>query len=791
MQRQLSWFLGVFVLVAGIPSATVRAAEDPLVERVGKAIDSGKAYLLGLRREAAGNWEIGPAGIPYPGAQTSLVLLALLTAGMSPQDEVIQKGLDYLRTVQSDRTYAVALQTMAFAQAGYRSDLKHIQRNVDWLLSARQPSGWSYHKAMVDITDNSNTQYALLGLHEGLRAGAQVNPAVMEDLQKMVLRSQEANGGWKYRPQSQGISLNMTTAGLSNLMITGMDLALSRQKLDLDTGVAEDCGKYDENEPVARALALLGRHFPGRLSRGGDGREDPATLFAPAPFYGLYGIERVGRFTGQRYLGGHDWYEVGCRYLVSIQKANGSWQGGGDGALDGDPLIATSFVLLFLSKGRTPVLISKLAYGALDDHGWNNKRNDVRNLAEFCSRELFKNQPMAWQAFDVRGLVAATRESQKALASELLASPVVFLNGHTLHEMAGKEKNILKEYLENGGFLFAEACCGREDFDTKFRELMKEMFPGSELTPLPPEHDIWTASGKFAVPPPPRGHWPLLGLQHGCKWIVVYSPKPLAGYWEGNLNKEGRGRQAFQLGANVIAYATGLEAPRPRLTRVAIVEDDKKERIKRNYLKVAQLRHEGDWQPAPHAMRNLMAEIRRAGIDAMLEPTPVYPSAEKVLDYYLFYMHGRKRFEQTRRNLGPLHFRLTNGGLLLADACCGSKEFDASFRKFMEELWAEEKLKLEPIPPIDDLYSGELNGKRIDTVRCRREKAGGKGVEPEYREVRPALEGIKYKGRWVVIYSRYDLGCALERRASTDCLGHDYDSAVRLARAAVLYALNR
>jgi len=41
-----------------------------------------------------------------------------------------------------------------------------------------------------------------------------------------------------------------------------------------------------------------------------------------------------------------------------------------------------------------------------------------------------------------------------------------------------------------------------------------------------------------------------------------------------------------------------------------------------------------------------------------------------------------------------------------------------------------------------------------------------------------------------VIYSKYDLGCALEaKHPSPDCLGHDHESALRLASAAVLYAL--
>ena len=61
----------------------------------------------------------------------------------------------------------------------------------------------------------------------------------------------------------------------------------------------------------------------------------------------------------------------------------------------------------------------------------------------------------------------------------------------------------------------------------------------------------------------------------------------------------------------------------------------------------------------------------------------------------------------------------------------------------------------------------------------------------ELREVPPALEGIRYKNRWVVIYSRYDIGCALEKHQATDCLGHDHDSALKLGQAAVLYALKR
>jgi hypothetical protein len=92
---------------------------------------------------------------------------------------------------------------------------------------------------------------------------------------------------------------------------------------------------------------------------------------------------------------------MGCEYLVSIQKPDGSWEGDNHAQpFDHWPVVATSFSLLFLSKGRTPILVSKLAHGQGD--GWNNKRSDVRHLVDFASRELFKKRPLAWQVFDIR-----------------------------------------------------------------------------------------------------------------------------------------------------------------------------------------------------------------------------------------------------------------------------------------------------------------------------------------------------------------------------------------------------
>ncbi len=737
------------------------------------------AYLKREQREN-GNWlfKTQRAG---GGGGAALAMLALLTSGEPLTDGTVKKGLAYLRSVEPSETYQVSLQTMVFALAGQPEDKDRIQRNVNWLLKARNPAGWSYTSGGGGA-DNSNTQYALLALHEVLLAGATVDPAALKDMRDLFIRTQDNLGGWGYQPRKgDAARMTMTTAGLCNLLITGMDLEIGKQKLNAN-GSADNCGEYEENRPVAEALRWITARIPPQLTR-----DNFARTLAPHPMYCLYGLERAGRLTGQRYFGEHDWYRLGCLLLVDMQEIGGYWEDHANRALGGEPLIATSFALLFLAKGRTPVLISKLAHNDRNSLDWNRKRSDMRHLVDFCSKELFKRQPMAWQVFDVRQKEAGNKEEIRDLAAELLQSPIVFFNGHNFAPR-DKEEEILKEYVNNGGFILAEACCGSTDFHNDFRALTDRMFGKGSLQRLPPSHAVWHASGKFEVDPTQFKLW---GVSQGCKTVLIYSEDAIAGYWESNNTKDGRSKVAFELGANIVAYATGLTPPKPRLTEMSVARDVPPDAIKRGFFKVAQLEPRTESPPAPRAMRNLMDETRKVGLDVVLETKTMHPASAALRGYWFFYMHGRENFRYSDADLKNLRFRLENGGTLLADACCGAKPFDESFRQLMEQMWRERKLKLEPIPLNDELYSRDLNGEAIELVRCRRPGPDGQRGRPDLQVVPPALEGVKYKGRWIVIYSKYDIGCALEKAPSPECIGHDYDSAVRLGRAAVLYALKR
>src|SRR5208282_6842845 len=75
---------------------------------------------------------------------TSLVTLALLTAGEKPDSPTIRKALTYLRGFGPNdlrSTYAISLQTQVFAAAEPERDQLRIAANVGWLESAQIKPG--------------------------------------------------------------------------------------------------------------------------------------------------------------------------------------------------------------------------------------------------------------------------------------------------------------------------------------------------------------------------------------------------------------------------------------------------------------------------------------------------------------------------------------------------------------------------------------------------------------------------------------------------------------------------
>jgi hypothetical protein len=73
-------------------------------------------------------------------------------------------------------------------------------------------------------------------------------------------------------------------------------------------------------------------------------------------YYFLYGLERVGVLAGTEFLGEHEWYPVGARYLLREQKGDGSWASV-KSPPNGHPAdyMDTCYAILFLRRATLPL----------------------------------------------------------------------------------------------------------------------------------------------------------------------------------------------------------------------------------------------------------------------------------------------------------------------------------------------------------------------------------------------------------------------------------------------------
>ena len=166
---------------------------------------------------------------------------------------------------------------------------------------------------------------------------------------------QNLDGSWGYQKGDSGTG-SMTCAGIASLIIASDMVHQADAQVEGDH--IQCCSQGDvENDRIERAMTWLGQHFSvGRESRCTAGRQSVAALLPLRR--GTRGSADHPPLHRQ-----HDWYREGADYLVREQghMADG-WQGAAMPRKNRD--IGTSLALLFLSKGRRPVLLAKLRHGA-------------------------------------------------------------------------------------------------------------------------------------------------------------------------------------------------------------------------------------------------------------------------------------------------------------------------------------------------------------------------------------------------------------------------------------------
>ncbi|MFI5402198.1 MAG: prenyltransferase/squalene oxidase repeat-containing protein, partial [Planctomycetota bacterium] len=332
------------------------AYKPPLVSDPGPvtaAILRARAALQKLvQDDGVATWPQNP---DWPGTRvgaTALSVLALRAAGLKPDDPAIQKALRTLlvwpakgepsmRDDLDGYTYALSLLAMALESVD-RSGMKQAKEAIcRQLCEGQLPNGqWTYNCRRPGYGDrpatgdNSNTQFAILGLRSLRRCGVPIEEDVIKKTRDFWIMAVNAYGGWGYGPKgSFHHEMSMTAAGISTL-------AICTEVLRGNEAVKEVL-KHDQ--------VVLGQRRLGELLLN-DG-------FKSQEIYTLYGVERACILTRTRAFNDFDWYREGADILVRSQKESGAW---GDDAARGVAMgqgygeeVDTSFALLFLKRATT------------------------------------------------------------------------------------------------------------------------------------------------------------------------------------------------------------------------------------------------------------------------------------------------------------------------------------------------------------------------------------------------------------------------------------------------------
>ena len=760
---------------------------DP--QAVLRAIDRGVAYLK-KEQDAKGRWA---DSVGYEGGVTALCTLALLNAGVPPEDPTLESALAYLDRRDLDKTYTVSLQTMVLATADPARYRLRIDKNVKWLernqvKNGKRAGAWSYPGPGGDP---SNSQFAVLALYEAQRVGVKVNRNTWDLANGYWRRIQAKNGSWSYSG-GEGASGSMTCAGIGALSVIRKALSEGDARV-LPNGQVKCCTQQENDPAIENALNWLGRNFSVRRNpmssiNERDGRRAGHQIWH---YYYLYGLERAGRLTARRFIGEHDWYREGTEYLVTAQnRLLHFWEG-----RTGNRQISTSMALLFLSKGRRPLLLGKLKHG--EEPTWNAHRSDADHLTR--RTEQAWDLDLTWQTLDPNG----------AAVEDLLQAPVLYISGSRRTDLTTHAEK-LRGYVDRGGFIFAESCCGdSRAFRQSIEKLVEKMFPEPEyrLRQLRPAHPIWRMERLVSPDSPYVGS--LWAVEYGCRTCLVFCDRDLSCYWElDNPQRtahypkqvETRIEDALAIGMNVLAYATNRE-PQGKEQSFAIASDDNllESDGKRGVIQIAKLRHGGGCDDAPGALANLTRTALHGERSIQIATTSSLVSINDpaFFRHHLSFMHGRHDFRLTPSERGRLRkYLVENDGLLLADSICASPAFTKAFRReLLASLGAAQggRLRLEQIPAGDPLFTAQFGGYDIRQVELRDPQPADvdQPLAARVRRVTPQLEGVKINGRWRVIFSPFDLSCALERHEAVECRGYTRQDAARIGLNVLLYSINQ
>lgn len=199
-----------------------------------------------------------------------------------------------------------------------------------------------------------------------------------------------------------------------------------------------------------------------------------------------------------------------------------------------------------ISQSEEGFTLARIKYRGGGD--WYNDPSSLKNLIEFVQSRI----PIS---------INPEYEDVAIGSRDLFQYPFAFLTGHGTISLNQAEASNLRDYLDNGGFLYIDDDYG---LDEHFRKVIGQIYPDEELTEIPFEHGIYHQVYDFPNGLPkvhehdgkaPRG----FGLFREGRLVLFYTYESnLADGWanpEVHQNPESIRQEALQMGTNILVYA--------------------------------------------------------------------------------------------------------------------------------------------------------------------------------------------------------------------------------------------
>ncbi|MDP7163097.1 MAG: DUF4159 domain-containing protein [Phycisphaerae bacterium] len=715
---------GVLVALCGLYAAAAAAALTP----VDRAAERGVKFLLEqIGKDGRCKDEYNPSDPRY-GGRTALCAYAFLAAEVHQEQPALKRALDWLAEAELVGTYAVAMRANAYAACKDERFIGLLRKDIQWLIRAAGPGGeYTYTSASgrkPERYDNSNSQFAVLGVLSGAQRGVKVPARYWRKVEQHWLDQQQTDGGWGYRipPRSMRTETygSITAAGLATLYAC-FD-AINRRRFIRCTDQPEQ-----EQKSIRKAMGWLAGNYTAKVNpRKG----------VQWYHHWLFNLQRVGLASGRKFIGGHDWFADGAGQLVTWQHADGSWGYG----TAGQRVPETALSVLFLVRGRRGVLAAKLQYAGM----WNCRPHDLANWARHVSFTF--ERPVTWQIVGPESEVA-----------DLHDAPILYISGAGACQLDDEQIRKIRTFVHQGGTILSEAAGNSGVFTLDMQKNYRRLFPDYPLKRLDDEHSIYSL---YYSPKDIRG---LSGVSNGARLLAVHSPRELSLGLQLGPRKTYKG--VFDLLSNVYLMTTDMGQLARRGTRARPAAEPFTPRA---VLRVARLKYDGNYDPEPLAWRQLAVWMGNNCRIKLLATGPMDITELDANRWPVAAMTGTGDFVLSEDETDAMRKYFAAGGTLILDAAGGSEAFTRSVEKQITVLVSAGRRR-------DVAGYVVLRGPaKIKRVYYRGSLSAALGGD---RNV-PHVRGVIADDRLVVIYSPFDLTVGMTGYEGYALLGYKPQSAL-------------